>query len=64
MGATVFEIAWGGGARLHRPLVKGVGTKGLGKGGVKADLYNTPDSHLQYQLGIPTVPAETCSVHK
>ena len=33
MGATVFEIAVGG--RLDAPLVKGVGTKRLGKGRVK-----------------------------
>ena len=34
MGATVFEIA-GGSARPPPPLVKGVGTKMLGKGRVK-----------------------------
>ena len=33
MGATVFEIAGGGSARP--PMVKGVGTKRLGKGRVK-----------------------------
>ena len=33
MGATVFEIA--GGVRLDSHLVKGVGTKRLGKGRVK-----------------------------
>ena len=36
MGATVFEIAGGGGGgRLEPPLVKGVGTKRLGKGRIK-----------------------------
>ena len=35
MGATVFEIAGGGGGSARPPLVKGVGTKRLGKGRVK-----------------------------
>ena len=40
MGATVFEIA-GGSARPDPPLVKGVGTKSLGKGKVnKPKLVN------------------------
>ena len=35
MGGTVFEIAGGGRFDLPPPLVKGVGTKRLGKGRVK-----------------------------
>ena len=40
MGATVFEIA-GGSARPPPPLVKGVGTKMLGKGRVKGGEHVT-----------------------
>ena len=38
MGATVFEIAGGGGGGVGSTLVKGVGTKRLGKGRVKTNI--------------------------
>ena len=42
MGATVFEIAGGGGGVGSTPLVKGVGTKRLGKGRVNILVFQGP----------------------
>ena len=43
MGAMVFEIKMGG--RHDSPLVKGVGTKRLGKGRIKAGLRKFQGKH-------------------
>ena len=54
MGATVFEIA---GGRADPPLVKGVGTKRLGKGRVMAETSFTEDFAAQ----ITSTPCPLCS---
>ena len=52
MGATVFEIAWGFRLDLPPPLVKGVGTKRLGKGRVKRPKFFSATFSLRVEQNL------------